>query len=137
MFLCLIKYFDDKVELCLSWPKVSVCLWTPTWSTCIWWRLRERSLNILQMETPGSVITIIANINTNFSTYQVGEGTTIAAYTAHNKTATKVSLPTSDSKYPHGVAGQKVSVILIVIISVILVSGSRGEGSLSSDLLPR
>ena len=42
------------------------------------------------------------------ATYQIGVGTTIAAYCAHTKTATKVSLPTDSELFPHGVAGHKV-----------------------------
>ena len=43
------------------------------------------------------------------STYQIGVGTTIASYTAYTRHATKVTVPTTDAKYPHGVAGHKVS----------------------------
>ena len=42
------------------------------------------------------------------ATYQIGVGTTIAAYCAHTKTATKVTLPTDSELFPHGVAGNKV-----------------------------
>ena len=42
------------------------------------------------------------------ATYQIGVGTTIAAYCAHTKTATKVKLPTDNELFPHGVAGHKV-----------------------------
>ena len=93
-------------------------------------------VNLYLVETDGEITKyspdgdsryrIIVCLNLNFgwfSTYQVGEGTTIAAYTAHCKTATKVSLPTEDSRYPHGVAGQKVCIIIviIVIINVIII----------------
>ena len=89
-------------------------------------------VNLYLVETDGEITKyspdgdsryrIIVCLNLNFgwfSTYQVGEGTTIAAYTAHCKTATKVSLPTEDSRYPHGVAGQKVCIIIVIIVIII------------------
>ena len=42
------------------------------------------------------------------ATYQIGVGTTIAAYCAHTKEATKVNIPTDNELFPHGVAGHKV-----------------------------
>ena len=39
--------------------------------------------------------------------YQIGIGTTIAAYTAYTRNMTRVSLPTEDPNYPHGVGGLK------------------------------
>ena len=39
--------------------------------------------------------------------YQIGIGTTIAAYTAYTRNMSRVSLPTEDPNYPHGVGGQK------------------------------
>ena len=43
------------------------------------------------------------------ATYQIGVGTTIAAYCAHTKAATKVTLPTDSELFPHGVAGSRGS----------------------------
>ena len=42
------------------------------------------------------------------ATYQIGVGTTIAAYCAHTKEAIKVNIPTDNELFPHGVAGHKV-----------------------------
>ena len=49
------------------------------------------------------------------ATYQIGVGTTIAAYCAHTKTATKVTLPTDSELFPHGVAGSKVRELSMMI----------------------
>ena len=46
--------------------------------------------------------------NVHSATYQIGVGTTIAAYCAHTKEATKVNIPTDNELFPHGVAGHKV-----------------------------
>ena len=45
--------------------------------------------------------------STTRKVYQIGVGSTIAAYTAFTRNMTRVSLPTEDPNYPAGVGGMK------------------------------
>ena len=66
-------------------------------------------VNLYLVENEGELTKYSPEKEKRRPVYQIGEGTTIAAYTAAVKQEVLVELPTKSSKYPHGVAGKKVS----------------------------
>ena len=76
---------------------------------CIKLAVAADEVNLYLVENEGELTKYAPEKGKRRPVYQIGEGTTIAAYTAFVKEEVRVELPTKCSKYPHGVAGKKVS----------------------------
>ena len=67
--------------------------------------------NLYLVETEGEITRYSpedgAPTTTTRPVYQIGVGSTIAAYTAYTRNMTRASLPTEDTNYPSGVGGLK------------------------------
>ena len=69
--------------------------------------------NLYLVETEGEITRYSpedGDPTTTRPVYQIGVGSTIAAYTAYTRNMTRVSLPTEDTNYPNGVGGMKDAV---------------------------
>ena len=76
---------------------------------CIKLTVAADEVNLYLVENEGELTKYSPVKGKKRPVYQIGEGTTIAAYTASVRQEVRVEVPTKSSKYPHGVGGQKVS----------------------------
>ena len=80
---------------------------------CIKLAVDADHVNLYLVESEGEITKYSPDKQELRQTYQIGEGTTVAAFTAASKHETRVTLPCDNKKHPHGVAGQKVEEFIL------------------------